>query len=104
SLGSLESSLTDATRRGEITYVTRQTVAGSSPVGSGWFSFVYRDAASHGDLVLPRIKAAPNAHRPAPTISRKRSPSHMEKSVRASCIMLQKPYRGSFISENPQKA
>jgi hypothetical protein len=27
----------------------------------------------------------------------------MEKSVRASCIMLQKPYRGSFISENPQK-
>jgi hypothetical protein len=80
-----------------------QTVAGSSPVGSGWFSFVYRDALGHGDLALPRIKAASNDHRPAPTISRKSRPSHMEKSVRDSCIMLQKPYRGSFISENPQK-
>ena len=67
------------------------------------FSFVYRGTVGHGDLVLPRIKAASTDHRPAPTIRRKRRPSHIEKSVRASCIMLQKPYRDSFISENPQK-
>src|SRR5204863_8957169 len=66
-------------------------------------SFVQRDAVDHCDLGLPCIRAASNDHCPAPTISRKSRPSHTEKSVRASCIMLQKPYRGSFISENPQK-
>src|SRR5947207_14482084 len=49
-------------------------------------SFVQRDAVDHCDLGLPCIRAASNDHCPAPTISRKSRPSHIEKSVRASCI------------------
>jgi len=45
---------------------------------------------------------ASNEHAPAPTISRKIEPSNIEKSVRASCAMLQKPYDGSLLRLNRQ--
>ena len=41
---------------------------------------------------------------PAPTRIRNKQPSHIQKSVRASWAMLQKPYRGSLgrvKSQNP---
>jgi hypothetical protein len=41
--------------------------------------------------------------RPAPTISRNRQPSSIDRSVRASCIMLQKPERATDGSAKRQK-
>jgi hypothetical protein len=55
-----------------------------------------RKRAAGGDarcnqVLLPGAIVASSDHFfPAPTMSRKSSPSHMEKSARASCIMLQK--------------
>ena len=42
-------------------------------------------------FIIPRASTASTDHAPAPTMSRKIKPSSIEKSVRASCIMLRNP-------------
>src|SRR5204862_2556404 len=46
---------------------------------------------------------ASSEYAPAPTNRRKIDPSSMAKSMRASCAMLQKPYKGNLLRLNRQK-